>query len=502
MSLKHFFLSQCRLSHRWIKPDGYNSDIKIYNCITKIKEPLILNNKKVISWYTCGPTVYDSAHIGHATCYVKTDIIQRILRKYFRYNLVTVTNITDIDDKIIKRSHELNVPCNELSRSYEEEFWTELEQLNIEKPNLVLRVTENIQVIKDFIGELIKSGFAYKADDGSVYFNVNKSISYGKLQQINDIEAIVDKIKKTSADFVLWKAAKTGEPFWDSDWGPGRPGWHIECSALAGTVFGSQIDIHSGGIDLRFPHHENEEAQSCAFFSVPQWVNYWLHIGHLHLKNEKMSKSLKNTISVSELLKNCSADVFRMACLMSHYRSSMEYSENMFTAAENTLNKLKFTVNDCDAYIKGKIKGGVNRDVLNKAIAESYEEIHSALLDDLDTPTVVRTLNKLSSLTSKMLHSTECTSNLADTTSLVTVKNLIVDALSVFGIQLNSFVKHERSDISDIMNVLNDFRQHVRQLGIEKKDGKLLELCDVARNDIKKCGITINDYGKQSSWVK
>lgn len=268
---------------------------------------------------------------------------------------------------------------------------------------------------------------------------------------------------------------------------------------------GSQIDIHSGGIDLRFPHHENEEAQSCAFFSVPQWVNYWLHIGHLHFKHEKMSKSLRNTISVKELLQNYSSDTFRLACLMSHYRSSMEYSEKMCLVAENVLSKFKFVVNDCNAYINGKIKGSVNRDVLNAAVANAYEEIHNALVNDFDTASVVKTLNKISSLVSKMLYATpevEYVSNVANSASLVSASNLIVNMLNIFGINLGNVVKLEQSDVSDIMNILNDFRQSVRQLGIERKDKALLELCDLARSDIKKCGITINDYGKQSSWVK
>lgn len=242
-SINYQYLNHIRFSHRWIKPEGYDSGIKIYNCITKKPEPLILKNKKLVTWYSCGPTVYDSAHVGHATCYVKTDIVQRILKNYFHYGLVTVMNITDVDDKIIKRSRELKKTPAELSNSYEQEFWTELAQLNITKPNIVLRVTENIDLVKSFIANLLQNGFAYKTDDGSVYFDIfNKSVSYGKLQQINDLIEVKDKIKKTSADFVLWKAAKPGEPFWNSDWGPGRPGWHIECSALAGTVFGKTLN--------------------------------------------------------------------------------------------------------------------------------------------------------------------------------------------------------------------------------------------------------------------
>lgn len=218
-----------------------------------------------------------------------------------------------------------------------------------------------------------------------------------------------------------------------------------------------------------------------------------------------MSKSLKNTVSVKELLQNYSSDTFRLACLMSHYRSSMEYSENMCDAAENVLSKFKFVVNDCNTYINGKIKGSVNRDVLNAAVADSYEEIHSALMNDFDTTTVIKTLNKTASLVSKMLHSrpeVDNVPNIANSASLVSATNLIVNTLNIFGINLGSVMKLEQSDVSDVMNVLNDFRQSVRQLGIERKDTALLGLCDFARSNVKKCGITINDYGKQSSWVK
>lgn len=228
-----------RLQHTWIKPKGYDSGIQIYNCISKIKEPLILENKNIIKWYACGPTVYDSAHIGHACCYMKTDIIQNILRNFFQNNVVNVMNITDIDDKIIKRSKELKIPCTELAQKYEDEFWNDMMLLGVHKPLLILRVTENIDLIKDFIRKLLDDNFAYKAKDESVYFDVSKISSYGKLQNVgSNPDDDCDTIKKSSVDFALWKKPKHEEPYWESDWGPGRPGWHIECSAMAGAVFG------------------------------------------------------------------------------------------------------------------------------------------------------------------------------------------------------------------------------------------------------------------------
>lgn len=234
----------------WIQPEGYDTGIKVYNCITKTKVPLVVANKSCVTMYTCGPTVYDSAHIGHASCYIKLDIIQRILKRYFKLNLVTVMNITDIDDKIINESKSLNKSPIEVARCHEKEYIQDLDQLLVTKPDVLVRVTDNMTLIVKFIKKLYDDKFAYKSDDGSVYFDVSQYENYGKLQKIGDnaLEANTGGIKKSLADFALWKAAKSNEPYWDSLFGPGRPGWHIECSALAGNIIGSSIDIHAGGI--------------------------------------------------------------------------------------------------------------------------------------------------------------------------------------------------------------------------------------------------------------
>lgn len=226
----------------WNIPKGYDTGIKVYNCVTKQKEPLILKNKDIVTWYTCGPTVYDSSHVGHACCYVKLDIIQRILRNYFKFNLVTAVNITDIDDKIIGRAQELNVEYHVLAEKFEKEFWDDCKHLGIEEPSVVLRVTENISLIINFIKKLVETNQAYKAADNSIYFNVETVKNYAKLQNIGTQEVTkkLGHVKKSVLDFALWKSLKQeGEPFWDSPWGRGRPGWHIECSALASQIFGN-----------------------------------------------------------------------------------------------------------------------------------------------------------------------------------------------------------------------------------------------------------------------
>lgn len=228
--------------HSWRKPNGFDTGIKIYNCITRNKEPLIIKNKNLVTWYTCGPTVYDSSHVGHASCYVKLDTIQKILRNYFKYNLVTVMNITDVDDKIIARANQMKKMYKDVANMYEKEFFEDLKDLGIQKPNIILRVTDNMDIIIDFIKQLESKGQAYKAADNSVYFSVDK-INYGKLVNIGGETKQKTKkgLKRNEMDFALWKESREGEPYWHGPWGKGRPGWHIECSALATHALGKII---------------------------------------------------------------------------------------------------------------------------------------------------------------------------------------------------------------------------------------------------------------------
>ncbi|RZC38148.1 cysteine--tRNA ligase, mitochondrial [Asbolus verrucosus] len=490
-----------RRNHGWIKPEGYDTGIKVFNCVTRDKQPLIVKNKNLVSWYTCGPTVYDSAHIGHASCFLKLDVIQRILKEYFNLNIVSVMNITDVDDKIIAKSNELKISVQDVAKQFEKEFWQDLDSLNINKPDCVLRVTENMEIIKEFIRKLMDDQKAYKATDNSVYFDVHAYESYGKLQKISEESLEPVHFKKSNMDFALWKASKPNEIFWESSWGTGRPGWHIECSALASHVFGSEIDIHAGGIDLRFPHHENEEAQSCCAHGKTQWVNYWLHTGHLHLKGcEKMSKSLKNTLSISSMLQNTSAQVFRMACVMSHYRSSMEFSPEFMTTANNLLTSYINFFDTCRNYSDGYIKANINNDVVNKLITDTSDKIYQALTDDFNTPLVLKALSEVVTTINSMLHSTQSDDG-ARSVSIITISNLVVKTLSIFGININKRdVNASENNFIEVMDILNSFRQEIRQLGISKRDQDILKLCDNVRDNLKKCGIIVKDHGKLSSW--
>lgn len=267
---------------------------------------------------------------------------------------------------------------------------------------------------------------------------------------------------------------------------------------------GSNIDIHAGGIDLRFPHHENEEAQSCAYFCKDQWVSYWLHTGHVHLSDSvKMSKSLKNSVSIQELLEKTSSSVFRFACVMSHYRSHMEYSEQLLTTAENVLNKFKYLICDIDAFMKGQLRGCINPDILNAQVDETCSTIYNSFADDFDTPSAITALNKLTVVTNQMLHSTASSSQgIFNSYPLLAIIGVITNTLGNLGINIQDAVLPKNREFADIMNILNEFRQSVRLQGIKNKDQELLKLCDNVRRDIKMCGITIQDYGKQSLWVK
>jgi cysteinyl-tRNA synthetase len=499
---KSYLFTIKRLNHEWVKPEGYDTGIKVFNCVTKNKQPLIVKNKNCVTWYTCGPTVYDSSHIGHASCFLKLDIIQRVLRQHFKLNLVTVMNITDIDDKIIARSNALKISTKELAKQFEREFWRDLDALEISRPNCVMRVTENLDIIKEFIRKLVDNKKAYQAENGSVYFDVGAYGRYGKLQNLGEEDTVSSTYKKSNMDFALWKAAKQNEVYWESPWGPGRPGWHIECSALASHVFGSELDIHAGGIDLRFPHHENEEAQSCCLHQKNQWVNYWLHTGHLHLTDcEKMSKSLKNTITIGSLLETTTPQVFRMACLMSHYRSSMEFSFEFMSTASNVLKNYINFIDNCNSYLNGHLKSNVNSDVVNDLLVNSVSRIHDALQDDFNTPVVIKILNEITSKVNSILHPSETGSS--KSVSILAVSNFVTQTLHMFGINVD---KKRVSDgvsnrnFEEVMNILNDFRKDVRQLGIFNKDQEILKLCDNVRNDLKKCGITVKDHGKLSSW--
>nr|XP_012235778.1 PREDICTED: probable cysteine--tRNA ligase, mitochondrial isoform X1 [Linepithema humile]XP_012235779.1 PREDICTED: probable cysteine--tRNA ligase, mitochondrial isoform X1 [Linepithema humile] len=487
--------AKCQDRPQWIKPVGHQTEISIYNPITKCKVPLILKTENVLKWYMCGPTVYDSAHIGHATTYIKSDIIRRILSNYFNIDVLLVMGITDIDDKIIKRSNESKMDFISLSRHFETEFLADMNKLNIREPYLYCRVTDYVPQIIEFVEKLIANGYGYITKNGSVYFDTSKYNNYGKLQiPCPDVAKSQHEDKRSALDFALWKTAKSNEPSWKCPWGHGRPGWHIECSAIASAVFGNSVDMHSGGIDLAFPHHENEEAQSCCYHNTNQWVNYWLHCGHLNLKDIKMSKSLRNTITIQEYLEKYSANHLRMLCLLSHYRNGIEFSEEVMQNAVEITKKLDNFINDCDNYVAGKFKGGeIDENLLFTTLHETRSTVCSALADDFDTSRAMHTIINLVGVGNKMLHQNNATSQNHGISAIAAVSNYVSNVLTKFGIVRSTMATIENRQIKDILDNFLDFRNAVRIRALQQnpKDKTLLKECDKARKCLSTCGIIV-----------
>ncbi|KAL6447973.1 hypothetical protein ACFW04_000192 [Cataglyphis niger] len=497
--------TKCQDRPKWIKPIGYQTEVSIYNPITRCKVPLILKTENVLKWYMCGPTVYDSAHIGHATTYIRSDIIRRILSNYFNIDVLLVMGITDIDDKIIKCSIESNKDFKTLSKHFETEFYADMNKLNICEPYLYCRVTDYIPQIIYFVKELLARNYGYVTKDGSVYFDTRKYNKYGKLATpITDAVKSQHLDKKSVLDFALWKATKDNEPSWKCPWGHGRPGWHIECSAIASAVFGNSVDIHSGGIDLAFPHHENEEAQSCCYHNVDQWVNYWLHCGHLNLIGDvKMSKSLNNTISIQNYLEKYSANHLRMLCLLSHYRNGIEFSDEIMQNAVSITKKFDNFTSDCDNYVAGKFKTGeIDENLLFTTLHETRNKVYSALADDFDTSKAIHAIINLVGIGNKMLHQNNITPHSKGVSAVAAVSNYVSNTLSKLGISRSTMSVAENRQVKDIIDNFLNFRMAIRTRALEQnpKDTILLKECDTARMNLSTCGIIIKDQQDVTSW--
>ncbi len=374
--------------------------LHVYNTLTKRLEPFKPLDPPWVKMYVCGPTVYDKAHIGHAMSAVVFDVVRRYL-EYRGYRVVHVMNFTDVDDKIIRRANELGIPPLDLAQKYIQEWFEHVHALNLLPAHYYPRVSLVIPQIIHMVQVLIKKGYAYVVD-GDVYYRVRKFRGYGKLsgRNVDEMRAgarvEVDERKEDPLDFALWKAAKPGEPSWESPWGPGRPGWHIECSAMNYYFLGEQIDIHGGGTDLIFPHHENEIAQSEAFTGKIPFARYWLHNGMLQLRGEKMSKSLGNLVTIDEFLQEHEADVFRLIVLSSHYRKPLGYDEGVVADAEKALQRLRGGLRPP----MGRAEEGDEAAALEAQVRDVREKFLAAMDDDFNTAgalghvfTLVRAIN-------------------------------------------------------------------------------------------------------------
>ena len=356
-------------------------NLKIYNTLSREKELFVPLNLKSIKMYVCGPTVYSYAHIGNARPAVIFDTLYRVLKSIYP-EVIYVRNITDVDDKINEAAKKLNKPISFITKKYTGIYHQDMQSLNVLSPSHEPRVTDNIEQIISMIQRIIDNKKAY-IKDSHILFDVTSFERYGELsnrdidEMLSGARVEVAEYKKNPGDFVLWKPSKDDEPGWDSPWGYGRPGWHIECSSMVETYLGKEIDIHGGGQDLIFPHHENEIAQSCSAHNSKSYAKYWMHNGYLNMEGEKMSKSLGNIITVKELLEKYDGEVIRLALLSTHYRKPINFGESLLEQSKNILNKLYKNINN-QSY-----EDVVSKDVIN------------SLLDDLNTPLAISSLLKI-----------------------------------------------------------------------------------------------------------
>ncbi|XP_069079114.1 cysteine--tRNA ligase, cytoplasmic isoform X1 [Pleurodeles waltl] len=628
-----------RVQPHWTPPDKKEqTELRLYNSLTRSKEVFVPQNGKKVLWYCCGPTVYDASHMGHARSYISFDILRRVLMNYFKYDVFYCMNITDIDDKIIKRARqnylfeqykEKRLPAaqlledvrvamqsfsdnlikttdpdkrqmleriqnavtssveplakaiqnklsleevdkhamvllleakdmlsdwldakqgsqvtdnsifSQLPKFWEEEYHKDMDALNVLPPDVLTRVSEYVPEIVEFVERIVANGYGYLSN-GSVYFDTVKfdaseKHSYAKLvpEAVGDQKALqegegdlsisADRLseKRSPNDFALWKSSKPGEPSWKSPWGMGRPGWHIECSAMAGSILGDSMDIHGGGYDLRFPHHDNELAQSEAYFENDHWVRYFLHTGHLTIAGCKMSKSLKNFITIRDALKKNTARQLRLAFLMHSWKDTLDYSNNTMESAlqyEKFLNEFFLNVKDilrAQADITSQFARWEQEEIeLNKCFFDKKAAIHEALCDNIDTRTVMEEMRSLVSQCNSYIAHKKTTRQMASRMLLKTISSYITHMFKIFGamedeeligfpIGGNAQNVNLESTVMPYLQVLSEFREGVRKIAREKKVSEVLQVCDELRDDLlPELGVRLEDHEGLPTVVK
>jgi cysteinyl-tRNA synthetase len=475
--------------------------MKVFNTLTGQKEEFRTKGKTV-NIYVCGVTVYDDCHIGHAMSYVLFDVIRRYL-EFKGYKVKHVQNFTDIDDKIINRANQLGVSSSELAEKYIDEYFRDMDALNIKRVHVYPKATEEIPKIIEVIQGLIAKGFAYESD-GSVYFRVKSFHGYGKLshQALDDIItrcSVEEGKKEYPLDFALWKAAKPGEPFWPSPWGQGRPGWHIECSAMALKYLGESLDIHGGGQDLIFPHHENEITQSESFTGVAPFAKYWLHNGLLQLGEDKMSKSLGNLITVKQALERYSADAIRLFIIGSHYRSPLTYSEESLKAAEVGMERLRQATRDGGG---SSGKDALDGEPFRRRFIDSMD-------DDFNTAQAVAALFDLAREINRAREENyDVTSALNTLTELAGVLGFTLEEPKKPPLEAGPFIgllselSHEfrrapRHDmkVEQLIQLLIETREKSRK-------AKQWQLADMVRQRLIELGVALEDTPKGTVWKR
>lgn len=466
--------------------------MKLFNSMTMQKEEFVPIEEGKVSMYACGPTVYNYIHVGNARPLIMFDVLRRYM-EYRGYEVKFVQNFTDVDDKIIKRANEEGITSKEVSEKYIEEYYKDVRGLGVREATIHPRATENIEQIIEMVKTLIEKGYAYEAN-GDVYYRTIKFGSYGKLshQPLEDLQAgariDVTDIKENPMDFALWKTAKPDEPSWDSPWGKGRPGWHIECSAMSNRYLGKTIDIHCGGQDLIFPHHENEIAQSEAANGC-KFVNYWMHNGFISVDNKKMSKSLNNFFTVRDAAGEYGYDAIRMFMLMSHYRSPLNYSGEILMQANSALERLSTARANLDFFAENGLDGAMSSE--EKAFANGLDRYRQrfdeVMDDDLNTADAVAVIFEL---VREINAAVSPASN--PTKALAKACAVIFDELAgVLGLPIT---KHEE-DIGAEVEKLIEARQAARK-------AKNYAESDRIRDELKAMGIVLEDTPQGVKWKR
>ena len=444
------------------------SNLLLTNSLTRKKEIFKPINPKKISLYACGPTVYDNPHVGNARSLVVFDVLYRILKVLYRSNVTYVRNITDVDDKIIEASHKNKMSIEEITKKITNIFHENCKSLNCLKPSIEPKATEHIKGMIEMTSSLISKGFAYEIQ-GHVYFSVKSFKDYGKLsnKNLDELKAgnriEISELKKNPVDFVLWKPSKNEDPGWESPWGRGRPGWHLECSVMSEKYLGKNFDIHGGGLDLIFPHHENEIAQSCSNNDIKNFANYWVHNGFVTINREKMSKSLGNVITITDAVNKYSGQVVRLALLSAHYSQPLDWNDKLLISQETTLDKWYNIYSEKE---------------------ENTSEVDEVLLDDINTPGYIAKLHDLYNAASKGDEEKKSKFNKA------------CKLIGLFDLNKSEWENVKKSKIS----VPESYIKNKIEERAKAKNNKNFALADKIREELLSKGIIIEDQKGSTIW--
>ncbi len=484
--------------------------LRVYNTLSKKKEDFKTIKENMVMMYVCGLTVQNYSHLGHIRSAVNYDVIRRYL-EYKGYDVTYIQNFTDINEKIVARAKEEGMTTAELADKYTRSYLDDIERLNVREASQYVKATENIEAIIDMIKKLVDRGYAYEAD-GNVYFSVDKFDGYGKLsgRNLEDMKAgsrieVVEE-KENPMDFALWKKGPEGEKEWDSPWGPGWPGWHIECSAMSTKYLGDSFDIHGGGSDLIFPHHENEIAQSEACTGKEPFAKYWLHNGSVNLKGEKMSKSLGNFFTTRELLKKFTGTEIRYFLLMKHYRSPIDFSLEEVENSKTSLKRIINTISNLERFMDSEIeKGGQSIEVDKRKFSDLFaarkRTFEESMDDDFNTARAIGVLHELTRDINKLINDQEFILTDKSLTIIEEAYDLLNEFIGILGLDLSSDETNNQKNSADeetidkLMALMLDVRE-------EARSSKNWELADMIRDGLNDLGFIIKDTPQGVVWEK